>query len=52
MHLLDAPASLHELPGEPVEKILMESAAAVPAKVAGRPHQALAEMVLPDAVEP
>ena len=49
--LLDAPPALHELPGQPVDQVLMSRPAAIGAKIAGGGHQSVAEVVLPDAVD-
>ena len=50
VHGLDAPSSLDELGGQPVQQFGMGRGGPQLAEVAGRGHQAPAEVMLPDAV--
>ena len=49
--LLHGPAIVHELRGQPVQQFGMRRHAAAMAEIAGRRHQALPEVILPDAVD-
>src|SRR5207253_1763505 len=51
VQLLDAPSVVHELDGEPIEKLGVSRAFAADAEVARRAHQRLFEMLEPDAVD-
>jgi len=50
VHGLEAPAAGDELRREPVEQLRMRRLGAVDAEVAGRVHEAGAEVVVPDAI--
>ena len=52
MQVLGAAAGAQELGRQPVEQLGMRRRRALDAEVARRRHQAAAEMVLPDAIDP
>ena len=51
VHLLDAPAAVHELDRQPVEQLRMRRLLAHLAEVIERRHDAAAEMMMPDAID-
>ena len=51
MHVLDGPPVIDESSGEPVEQLGMRRRRPQLAEVAGRAHEALSEVFLPDAVD-
>ena len=51
MHLLDAPATVHELHGQPVEQLWMGRWIAHRAEVVQRADDAAPEVVVPDAID-
>src|SRR5215510_9421435 len=51
MHRLPTPATLHEFGRHPVEQLGMARTISRGAEIAGRLHDALPEMVLPDAID-
>ena len=51
MERLDSPATLDELVRQRLEQLWMGRGIPANAKVAGRPHEALAEMLMPNPVD-
>ena len=50
VHVLQRPAARREFAGEPVEQLGMRRLVAAEAEVAGRGDEALAEVMMPEAI--